>query len=420
MLGKLKNLLGGTRKPAVLSPEDEQRILKKGSTAERLALAGRDDVRPEVLYYLSDDSDADVRRAIASNSATPIQADDKLTGDSDDDIRAELARKIGRLVPGLDDAETGKLRERAIKVLEKLAQDQLPKVRAIIAEEIKSADNVPKAIIQKLASDVEDMVAGPVLEYSPLLNDDDLREIIAAGISSKALTSIARRSTVSEDIAEDIAATLDIPSVAALLTNDNAQIREDTLDQIIDQAQDVEGLHKPLAMRPQLSLRAMKRIAGFVASALVQTMIERATLPEEQAEDILEKVRERINTEEIDEEDDAAMAKTAQDLFDRGVLDDAYVMDQVEQGNREITLHALAVLADAPIKPIRQVIKSKSGRAVTALAWKAGLKMRTAFALQTKLALVPNAQLMPGKDGDTYPISEDELEWHLSYFLDQQ
>ncbi|WP_374762911.1 DUF2336 domain-containing protein [Yunchengibacter salinarum] len=402
-----------------LSLADQRRILETGGHEDRLALAGRDDVRPEVLYYLAEDDSSAIRKLIAGNEATPVQADALLMSDEDDEVRSELARKIGRIVPDLPPSEKRVLRDKAIEVLESLAQDQLPKVRAIIAEEIKCSETVPKRIVDRLARDVEDIVCGPILEYSPLLGDDDLREIIAAGASSRALQAIARRSEVSEVVSDDIAATLDVPAIASLLTNENAQIREDTLDQIIEQAESTEDLHKPLTLRPQLSIRAMKRIATFVASSLVHQMVARSDLSEDQAENLLERVRERLSSEKVGEEEEARLAQTAMDYYRRNLLDDAFVVEQVNENRRELLIQCLAVMGDVPPDVVRKIVLSKSGRAVTALAWRCELTMKTAFVMQTELALVPPSQLLPAKNGTDFPVDENELDWHLSYFLDE-
>jgi len=421
MLQKFKTMFGGEKKlPKRLSVEEEQKILKAGTEGQKKQLASREDARPEVLYFLAEDQSPSVRLLIAGNSSTPIQADEILKNDSDENVRAELARKIGRLVPGMKTEEQKLIRDKSIKVLETLAQDQLPKVRAMVAEEIKGSSDVPKALVDRLARDIEDIVCGPILQYSPLLNDDDLREIIAAGSSSNALEAIASRAAVSEEVSTDIAGTLDVPAISALLTNQNAQIREETLDRIISQASSVEDLHKPLTLRPQLSVRAMKRIAGFVASALVHAMVEQSDLSEEQADDLLDKVRERLAEEKVGDDEQAKLAATAQDYFERGMLDDKFVLEQIDENRRELLMQCLAVMADLTSDTVRTVIMSKSGRVVTALCWKAGLTMRTAYDVQTRFALVPTAQLLLAKDGNKYPINESELEWHLSYFTDQE
>ena len=110
-------------------------------------------------------------RLIAANPSAPRQADLLLAGDADDDVRLELSRKIGRLLPDLSPAATTKIRELTIETLEKLAADRLPQIRQIVAEEICDSDWIPPKVIYKLARDSELLVCGPILEYSPLLSD---------------------------------------------------------------------------------------------------------------------------------------------------------------------------------------------------------------------------------------------------------
>ena len=66
-----------------------------------------------------------------------------------------------------------------------------------------------------------------------ILLSADLKEIIAATTVTGALEAIAKISQLSGDVCEAIASTLEIPAVATLLANENAQIREETLDSII-------------------------------------------------------------------------------------------------------------------------------------------------------------------------------------------
>ena len=332
--------LFGRRLPAKLDYETAMAALDAKDAKTRCELARRSDTRPEMLYYLANDSDPDVRRDIAGNSATPLQAARLLAQDHDDAVRVELAAKIGRLLPGLAVRDRERLRDLTIEVLERLANDQLPRVRQLLAEEIKTSNLVPKALVDKLARDVEFAVAAPILEYSPLLADNDLLEIIAQGAIEGALPAIARRAIVTADVADAVVATLDVPAVAALLSNKSAQIREETLDRIIDNAAEVKAWHGPLTLRADLSLRAVRRIAGFVTSSLLQQLQERRNLDDETAAFLAKRVRERLAEEQSAPSRD--LPELVRKAAARGQLNDAFVQEAIdwqiwiEQGKQRV------------------------------------------------------------------------------------
>ena len=224
-----KNVLGKAQNKRV-DYEDSKEIARQGRDKARRNLASNRTTKPEVLYFLAEDKSSDVRRHIAGNEKTPRQADLILARDINDEVRCDLALKIGRIAPEATAKESAKLQELTFEVLDILAKDQLPRVRQILSEEIKHSNTVPKKVVKRLAKDIELLVAAPILEYSPLLSDEDLLEIIAAGPVQGGLSAVARRSKVDVSIADAIVRANDIPAVAALLGNKNAQIREETLD----------------------------------------------------------------------------------------------------------------------------------------------------------------------------------------------
>ncbi|MDE0992351.1 MAG: DUF2336 domain-containing protein [Rhodospirillales bacterium] len=71
---------------------------------------------------------------------------------------------------------------------------------------MKSLDSVPQSHIKKLVEDAEVIVSAPILEYSPLLSEVEMVQIIASGIQGDALSAVARRISISEEIS---AATVD-------------------------------------------------------------------------------------------------------------------------------------------------------------------------------------------------------------------
>lgn len=420
MLKKLLGHLPIRRKlPQNLEYETARTVLEKNQLAQRTELAGRSDSPPEMLYYLASDESPNVRRKVAKNLCTPVQADELLSDDKDDEVRCELARKIARLVPGLPQDAQVKLREQMETILEKLSQDHLPRVRQIVAEEIKHSDNVPKRIALRLAQDLEHVVSAPILEYSPLLSDDDLLQIMTSGIVDGAMAPIAKRQHVSEPVADAIVASLDVSAVAALLTNKNAQIREETLDAIIDQAQDIHRWHKPIVMRPELPLRAVRRVAGFVASSLLNILLERDDLGlDKDTSDLLKQaIRERIKTEDtLDLAYKEKLGISARQAFDAGSLSDADVAAAANASRSEFVIEALALKSGVQELLVRRIIEARSGKAITALAWKGGLSMRTALEIQKTTGRVPRPDLVLARNGVDFPMDVEEMRWHLQFF----
>ncbi|MCW5731605.1 MAG: DUF2336 domain-containing protein [Alphaproteobacteria bacterium] len=403
-----------------LDYEDAKNLIQDPDPDIRRAVARRQDVRPEILYYLAEDKEPLVRREIAANPAAPLQADLLLASDEDDEVRYELARKIGRLLPNLSRVETTRLRELTIETLETLASDALPRVRAELAEVIKTSRLVPRELVLRLARDIEEIVSAPVLEYSPLLSEHDLLEIIRSGIGPGALTAIARRSEVSENVADALATTRDIAAVAALLGNPSAQIREETLDMIADQAEGIEAWHQPLASRPEISVRAMRRISQFVASSILATLASRHGLPEDIADELRRAVGRRMESEgkvqDVLPSRKTAVERVA-DAVREGRLDDALLCDAIEAGDRAFVHQALAVASGLGPETVQKICESRAPKAIAALAWKAGFSMRTAIRLQVRVAGVPPQSVLYARQGIHYPMSEEELQWQIDYFI---
>lgn len=127
--GLINRLRGRPKLPESLSYEDARSVLEEHSDELRLELAGRKGVEPEILYYLAEDGDAPIRRRVAANSSTPARANRLLADDEDEDVRVALARKIARLVPHLKNEQSERVRDLTLETLQRLAQDQLPRVR---------------------------------------------------------------------------------------------------------------------------------------------------------------------------------------------------------------------------------------------------------------------------------------------------
>ena len=405
----------------------------------RKELAERRDMKPEILYFLADDPDPNVRREIAKNRATPRQADAVLANDTDDEVRSCLAEKIARLTPQLNSIEREDIRIMTVEILERLARDQVPKIRQILADTLKDVADAPPGVIRKLAEDDELYVSVPVLENSPVLTDDDLLQLISSLPVSEKLGAISRRPNVSADISDAIAATNSKEAITNLLKNDQAQIREETLDQLIDQSRENIMWQNPLVGRPRLSSSAAIRLAEFVADKYLHILEKRRDLDSSTLMRVKKEVHRRIESiapeisgeaeteEQIDDELNPVQASSsnahislaaARRLEREGKLKAGDISSALASGDRIFVNSALAVKADLPIDIIEKIIETRSAKGITAVAWKAGLPMRLATDLQSKLVGIPNADLINPRGGSDYPLSEAELASELAFFTD--
>ena len=392
--------------------ERAKSLIGTGSAVSRRRVAAARGVAPEILYYLACDAEPEVRREVAQNRASPSHADHLLARDPDAEVRCALAVKVARIAPGLSETEQGRAGALILETLETLARDALPRVRQIVSEELKHADCVPAQVIERLARDESVAVSAPVLEFSPLLTEDFLVEVIAGGAAGGALAAIARRAKIGTPVTDAIVAQDDQSAIGVLLRNRSAQIREETLDALIERAEAVPDWHEPLVRRPTLSARAMRRLSEFVADALIEVLARRDDVDPATAESLRGAVRRRLDSPvEIGGfTDDATLLRRAQQLAADGKLDDAVVMHALTAGERPFVMAALAVMAGLKLEAVQKIVSLKSAKGLVALGWKAGLAPEHALQLQLRLARIAPSAVVGAS------LSEADMRWQLDYF----
>ncbi|NIA71285.1 DUF2336 domain-containing protein [Pelagibius litoralis] len=392
-------------------------MAETGSDRDRADLASRDDLRPELLYYLSQDPSSEVRRRIAANERTPRQADLVLARDKDEKVRTELAAKVAELTKQEDKGTQEKAQRFVVETLEVLAKDQATRVRQILAETLKSVADAPPGIIQSLARDAEDVVACPVLEFSPLLSDEDLLDIIAGCGLGARLCAISRRDSIGEVVSDAIVAREDRKAITELLANPSAQIREETLDSLIDGSVAETAWQPPLVERPTLPARAVRKLASLVADSLLEKLKKRKDIDKETAEAVAQEVQRRVAEGAGDEEEPSLSAEEeVARLFKADGLTNEVLGDAILAGKRDFVRHGLALRAKVGVDYIDRVLNGHSAKGIVALAWRGELGMRLALQLQTNMGGISPNKALRARDGTDYPLSPEEMEWQLDFF----
>jgi hypothetical protein len=373
--------------------------------AGRVRLGVRPDTTPEEFRALAADASVTVRAALAMNPATPAETNAVLAKDTDERVRALLGRKLGALAPALSTGALTRLRQQTLDALTTLADDETVRVRAAIADVVKDLPDAPRALILRLARDDAVMVCEPVIRFSPLLTSDDLVALLAAAPSSGTHLAVARRPAIDAAVSDAIAAGGTEDAVLALLMNGSAQIREATLDALVERSVDHPDWHAPLVRRPSLSNQSARALSRIVADHLLELLAARADLEPGLAAELHARVSARLQPEPAPEATAAPVAKPTE----------ADVLDAARDGDAAKAAGMLAHAAGMPLPTVRRAATLRSAKGVVSLTWKAGFSMKAGYALQILLArLAPGTALKPGP-GNSFPLSVEEMCWQLDF-----
>jgi len=413
--------------PHALSYEETRSLAAHDDVLVRRTLARRTDLRPEVLYYLAEDEDPEVRRHIAENVTTPARAYLLLTGDDNTDVRLSLVQRIATLAPDLSENEKDRLRTVVHDALEQLARDQIPRVRALLSETLKDVTKAPPSVINRLARDAEKAVAAPVLTYSTVLSDEDLLAIIREHPPRANLTAIARRRPgVPADVSDALAATADPDIIADMLSNQGAQIREETLDSLIDRGSTIPDWHEPLVRRPRLHASAARRLAVYVSDTLVEALMLRHDLPPDDAVAVAAEARRRlagraVPPELVDYGPDWRQALRA--AHERLVATHAGTEDKpaadalfraaMSANDRTEAIALLAALARIAPLGVAATVRVGSAKGLVSVAWKAGLSPELAAEAQRWLGRIPPGDVLRAGDDGGWPLDEATMDWQV-------
>ncbi len=438
-----------------LSFEEAKTLARNQDAAVREALATRSDLAPELLFYLGQVLDTAVRRGGPGNGATPPQADLMLTKDAAESVRSTLVPKTAAKIPPNGGDDPGPLEQLTVDILVALSNDLSPSVRGMLSDAIKELEHAPQGVVSTLARDRDLAVAEPVLRHSPQLGDADLVNLVEEETAPGARSVIARRQEVSARLADAIARTDDEEAIGVLLGNKSAQIREDTLDSILERAPGKKRWHKPLVHRPTLPSNAIERLAKFVAMALVHVLQNRPDADEDTLSAVAKIADNRVRAGEMLPSEAFALDPDGEGAEPKGLekpttaaggaepkgleagrakgpyggaaqahlLDDRnkLTVDEIDEalfaGDRAFVVTALALKSGIHEDIVESIMKSQSARGVTALCWKAGLGARMAMKVQTQIGRIPpKSALGPREGGDKFALSTKEMKWQLEFF----
>lgn len=240
-----------------------------------------------------------------------------------------------------------------------------------LAERIADHAAAPRKLVMTLAKD-EIAVAGPILERSPVLQDDDLI-ILASSLSDSHLQSLSLRRSLSEAITDILIQRGSGKVARSLADNAGARFSPVGFGTLVSRARGDEALQLGLASRGDLTEERVADLLPLLSERIRKVLVDRGvTDPEAFSEAMLRRLRPHIASalkerHREDREVKATLleiqggAKTAEDVIvhlagaDRA-YDIAAVIGELTSVDSPTVMKALTGANDEPILVLCRIL----------------------------------------------------------------
>lgn len=193
--------------------------------------------------------------------------------------------------------------------------------RLALAEKLAPMKRAPREIIRDLANDPYAIVAGPILQQSPVLDDNDLMDA-ARNCSEAHRIAIAQRPKLNSVITDVLVDRREQSVLVALIGNDTAHLSTDGATTLAEVANKNEVVAQALAARLSLPASAVSQILSAARAVVVNTLAH--SEPEARARDIIEAVGEAVDVVH-------SLPDTARDEVSEQQIITLYGMDALDE-----------------------------------------------------------------------------------------
>ena len=250
-----------------------------------------------------------------------------------------------------------------------LARQAEREVRKVLSEKLARAEWAPAALVNVLALD-EIEIARPVLESSPLLQDEDLlRVLIEASLEHQ--IAVARRPLISGRVADAVIEKAEPAVLMALTSNRTAEISSEGVRRLVEHSRRIAALRGPLTRHPLLTEPLAEQLYQWVGSALRQAIAARFNVDEEAlgaaVYDSVQGVMRTVSPEPdpVDQGDRDEMERRLIDkLKSAGQLRAGLLIRAVREKRLSLFEHGLAALGGFAIVQVRAALSAPTPEAL--------------------------------------------------------
>ncbi len=343
------------------------------------------------------------------------QADiEKLMCDPSPEARADTVGKIASYFGSGEFSDSE--RRLAEEIFRVLARDVEVQVREALSVHLKECPQIPHDIALSLAKDV-DSVAIPVIEFSQVLTEDDLVEIINASGASRQ-SAVARRETVSERVSDALVDTRNEDVVATLMDNEGAEISDRSFEKAIVHFGESEKVNERMAYRAKLPIRIAERLVTLVSDKLKEHLATHHELPSGVTTDLILGMRERATLSLVRPGAESGdVEKLVRQLHENSRLTPSIILRALCMGDMAFFEAAVARRAGVPVVNARLLIYDEGELGLNSIYKKALLP--DALLPAVKMAVeVAEETGYDGQENDRERFTKRMIERVLTQFED--
>lgn len=314
--------------------------------------------------------------------------------------RAEAAKKVsGHFNSGGLSVNERKIAEDIFKVMVRDAEER---VRLALSDSLKDNPDVPHDVAVSLANDVVG-VATPMLEFSEVLTDEDLKEIVKSHGAESQL-AVARRENLSAEVTDAIVENSDDENViATLVSNDGADLQEDTMSKVLDKYGEVEAVNGSLAQRGQLPIGVAERLVSLVSEKVRDHLVTHHEMSPNMVMDLFLSARERATVSLLNDGADVMdVRKLVDQLHSNGRLTETLIFRAICMGDVVFFEAALAKLCNIPISNAYKLIHDRGNLGLEAVYKECNLSPQMLPVVQAALDVAKDMETSASEDRDRF------------------
>lgn len=294
----------------------------------------------------------------------------RLLADPSTNARADTARKVA---VGYGEGQMNES-ERALaeQIFEIMVRDTETRVREQLAENLKECPFLPSDVAKTLANDIES-VSLPMIQYSSVLSDEDLIEIVRSSGEAKQ-EAVAGRARVSSAVSDALVESGSENAVAKLMTNAGAEIKSPAYEKAISRFQGSDVVKEAMAKRDWLPVEIAERLVNMVSSKLHDHIQSRHLVPTEQVSDLILQARENATLGLMTGKTDGSEVRAlVRQLRENDRLTPSIILRALCMGDMRFFETAIAIMADVPEVNARILIHDDGRLGLKAILEKSGI-----------------------------------------------